>query len=161
MVKTLQLVITESQFLLLTSQIQLGGNTKHQLLAMNRWNRRNTDIILLSVYHNRHTAILRLSLLRDIHTAHNLDTGGNSRKQTIVIDHLLIKRTIDTVSDTYLLLQCFYMNITGTLTNGLFNQRPHQLNNRSIADIRLCLFFNPSPQLGTFSCKSTRRIHGL
>ena len=22
-------------------------------------------------------------------------------------------------------------------------------------------FFNPSPQLGTFSCKSTRRIHGL
>ena len=161
MVKTLQFVITESQFLLLTSQIQLGGNTKHQLLAMNRWNRRNTDIILLSVHHNRHTAILRLSLLRDIHTAHNLDTGGNSRKQTIVIDHLLIKCTIDTVSDTYLLLQCFYMDITGTLTNGLLNQRPHQLNNRSIADIRLCRFFNPAPQLGTFSCKSTCRIQGL
>ena len=129
---------------------------------MNSRNRGNTDIVFPTVNHNGHTTILRLSFFGNIHAAHDFDTGGNCRKETVVVDHFFIESTIDTVAHTNLCLQCFYMNITGSLAYRLLNQRTYKLYDRRIADICFCCcFFSISTKLFTFTCESSRCIHGL
>lgn len=48
---------------------------------------------LYRYFHNGHTSVLRLSFFRNVHPAHNLDTGGDCRKETVVVDHFFIEST--------------------------------------------------------------------
>ena len=120
---------------------------------------RNSDIILTSVYHYGHTTVLWLSFLGNIHTAHDLDTGGNGRKKAVVIDHLLIEGTVNTVTYTYFALKSLYMNITGSLSHCLLDQGTYQLHDRCVADICHCSFLIVATKKFTLSGKPAGCIH--
>ena len=159
MLQSCHLFLIQTEFFNISGQIQFRRDTHNNLLAVNSRNRRNTDIVFPAVNHNGHTSVLRLSFFRNVHPAHNLDTGGDCRKETVVVDHFFIESTVNTVTHTNFCLQRFDMNIAGSLSYRLLDQGTYQLYDRGITDIGLCCLFHISTKLLSFTCKSSRSIH--
>ena len=155
MVKAFQLIRCKPQFFFVFGETQLGGNTHNDLFSMYCRYRGDSDIVFLTIHHDRHASILWFSLFGNIHSSHDLDPGGNCRKKAVVVNHFFIKSTIDPVTDTHFTFQCFDMDITGSLADRLFQQRPYQLNDRCVTDICSCLFSSINPKLLPFFCKTS------
>ncbi len=135
MIELFQFFLIKAQLALFSRQTRLGSQTHNGLLTVYSRKNRNTDIKFLSVYYLCNTTILRFSLLGYIHTADNFNSGSNGSQQSRTVGHLFIKGTVNTITDTNLILHRLDVNIARSLSYSLLNHCLDQLYNRRAVDI--------------------------
>ena len=91
------------------------------------------------VYNLRDTTILWLSLFGNIHTAYDLDTCDDGRQYRYVVLCLFLEHTIDTETNTDVLLHRFDMNIGCSLANRQIDHFLYELYDWRAADLFLLL----------------------
>ena len=130
LIKTLHIVVAQSQFSFIPCQFLLISQTHNDLFAVHSRNGGNTDIVFHMVYVHRGTAVLRFSLLRYVHAGNNLQPGNNCRVNRHIIAHGLHQISVDTEPDPDSIPHRLKVDVAGSLAHGLLDDGTYHHDNR-------------------------------
>ena len=142
MVEFLHIVVGHTQLALVAAQALFERKTHNALLTVGGGQHGYTDIVLSAVHEIGHSAVLGLSLFGNIHARQDLDSGKHRACQLVGIFMLGVHHTVNTEAHAQGILQRLDMDIRGSLSCRLLQQRIDQHDDGRRADILVSLLLH-------------------
>ena len=127
-----QRFLFEVQGIQVQCQVARIQNTQHDFLAVNRGERRHTEVHLPSVDSELKFPVLGTTSLGDVQAGHDLDTTGDGAVHLLRRSDRFPTATVNAIPNPHKLLHRFDMDITRLTANAFEDDQVDKLDDRSL-----------------------------